>query len=111
MKLTFMPRIEEVDCKEWNLEENVKVYVKEPTAAEYAIFENLIDSLVKSSDQKVYAKIAVMFCVDGKGSKLFTNDFLDVLMNSSSKPLRRIAEKITELVKLDDSKMESLEKN
>jgi len=39
MNLTFTPQIAEINCMEWDIHE--KVFMLEPVAAEYAMYENI----------------------------------------------------------------------
>lgn len=116
MKFTFQPELFEVNVKEWDPSEDEKVFVREPSAGEYAIYESLQAKMhwrdMEESDRrKVYAEIAVKFARDAQGRLLFNSDMVGTLARGSSKPLRRIALKVSELSKIDDEELAELEKN
>jgi len=114
MNLTFTPQIAEVNCKEWNIDQ--KAFVHEPTAAEYAMYENIsaklhLRGIDDAERREVYARIGVLFCRDGDGKRLFTDDQLPMLMRANSKPLRRLAIKLGKLAQIDEDEAAELEKN
>ena len=114
MNLTFDPQKAEIPCKEWNSDE--KVFVHEPTAAEYALYENISAKLhlrgVDDAERReVYARIGVLFCRKEDGTRMFTDEQLPMLMRANSKPLRRLAIKLAELAQLDEDEAAELEKN
>lgn len=114
MQITgFKPVIEKVDTREWDADD---VHVKEPTAAEYAMFEtmfNKINNPFIADEEKslLYARIAYMFAVDANGKKLFSEDQVPYLAQGSSKPPRRIAMTVDRLSRLDTFEAKELEKN
>lgn len=114
MELTFTPEVAEVDCKEWNITE--KLFVREPTAAEYAIFENLSHKIFMNNISDVeraecYARIGVLFLRTEDGKRAFMDEFIRVLVNMNSKPLRRLVNKIADFVSLEKESIKELEKN
>jgi hypothetical protein len=116
MNLTFAPQIVEVDCREWKLDAGEKIFVKEPTAGEYTLIENihtriLWDNTKESDIRKSYARIAVICACDASGKKLFSEEQIPTLIQAHHKPLRRIYNAISSLCKLEDSEAETLEKN
>jgi hypothetical protein len=116
MNLTFTPQVAEINCQEWNPADGEKVFVQEPTAGEYALFEHLTSKLhwhstTDEDRREVYAKLGVLFLKKENGQRVFTDDQLPSLLRASSKPLRRLAVKMAELAKLDEDEAEELEKN
>ncbi|MDR1957861.1 MAG: hypothetical protein LBQ54_02255 [Planctomycetaceae bacterium] len=116
MNFNFVPRIAEVDCHEWDLAEGEKIYVKEPNAGEFALFEHLTGMLhfVGTNDaerRKIYAKIAVLLCCDQNGKLKFSEEQIPLIAQGNSKPLRRIALKVSDLSMLDEQEEKELEKN
>lgn len=116
MQFQFKPELHEVDVHEWNPGPEEKVFVREPSAGEYALYENIQAKLhwsgmEKADRRKVYAEIAVHFARDANGVLLFREEMVQTLANGSSKPLRRIAIKVAELGRLDAGEIEELEKN
>ena len=116
MQFAFAPELIPIDIKEWNPIEGEEVYVREPTAGEYAIYEGLQarlhwGGLDDAARRKVYAEIVVKFARNKAVQLMFTQEMITNIAQGSSKPARRIAIKIAELGKLDDEELKELEKN
>ena len=116
MDFLFQPELVEIDAKEWNPTEEEKVFVREPSAGEYALYESIQaklhwNGIDDAERRKVYAEIAVKFARDANGRLLFGSNMIEKLACGSSKPLRRIALKVSELSKIDDNELAELEKN
>lgn len=116
MQFTFQPELVEVNVKEWSPGPEEKVFVREPTAGEYALLENIQAKLHwkdvdKTEKRKIYAEIAIHFARNEQGQLLFSESMITTLAQGSSKPLRRIAMKVAELGRLENEELEELEKN
>lgn len=116
MQYTFTPELVEIDVKEWQPEPDEKIFVREPTAGEYALYESISaklhwQGLDDSERRKIYAEIAVRFARNAAGQRHFSPDMVQTLTEGNSKPLRRIAIKVAELGKLDEDEAKELEKN
>jgi hypothetical protein len=102
----FDAPLHSIDVTEWGLEGRNTVYVRELTAFEHAELLEILHGDEKDVFRR--SKIVIRFALDEQGQRIFTEDNLNDIADSSCKPTQRI---INALLLANTVTNEELEKN
>lgn len=102
-------KVEEVEIPEWES----SVFVRELTAGERDMFEQLASSFAKNPNalKDMRARVAAWAICDADGTRLFTDADINKLTKLGGKALDRILDAVYGLSGLDKDSVEVAEKN